>query len=338
MRIPRNAAAGLTLAALSLMALGTATQSASAQTCGSNITQSTVLRTNIGPCSGNGLIIPAGVKNITLDLNGFTISGTRAAGSIGVDNQGVMVIIKGAGAISNFETGVRMLQQASNVAQRATIENLRLVSNRIGIDIVGICCPNPEGANRILRNRIESGEIGIRLVGTEHDRIAENRISNQTAYGMAVYQGHVTLVELNVVRENGIGIYLDGYTGTSTVRHNDVSANRQDGIASLPDRITIEGNILNRNGRDGLICAAQWPGASETVNLIVNNIALENGRRGIGLGDYDGHTAGGVNLVTGNLARANGVADLFWDQTGPSNCWSGNNFGKSVPASLPLCQ
>lgn len=338
MQIPMVASAGLTLAVLSSLALGIATPSARAQTCGTTITQSTVLRANIGPCPGNGLIIPPGVKNITLSLNGHTITGTRASGSIGIDNQGVMVMIKGSGTISNFATGVRLLQQASNVALRTTVQDLRLISNQVGIDIVGSCCPNPEGANRILQNRIDgSGEIGIRLVGSASDRIAENRVYNQTAYGMAIYQGHVTLVELNVVRENAYGIYLDGYTGTSTIRYNDVSANRGDGIAGLPDRVTIEGNIISRNGRDGLVSAAQWPGAQETVNLIINNIAIQNGRRGIALGDYGGHTAGGQNLVTGNLARGNGVADLSWDQTGPGNCWGGNNFGKSVPASLPVC-
>jgi hypothetical protein len=31
------------------------------------------------------------------------------------------------------------------------------------------------------------------------------------------------------------------------------------------------------------------------------------------------------------------ASDLGWDTTGTDNCWAGNTFGKSFPASLPAC-
>jgi hypothetical protein len=55
------------------------------------------------------------------------------------------------------------------------------------------------------------------------------------------------------------------------------------------------------------------------------------------------------NEITNNLVVGNATvpfpdpsvdalrADLSWDGSGSNNCWSGNQFGTSVPASLPAC-
>jgi parallel beta-helix repeat protein len=54
------------------------------------------------------------------------------------------------------------------------------------------------------------------------------------------------------------------------------------------------------------------------------------------------------NRILNNRVRGNGTApdpalpsvfavDLAWDTTGTDNCWAGNRFGTSFPASLPAC-
>ena len=48
--------------------------------CGATIKTSTTLTANIGPCSGNGLVI--GINGITLDCAGHTISGTGTGNGI----------------------------------------------------------------------------------------------------------------------------------------------------------------------------------------------------------------------------------------------------------------
>src|ERR671915_2326466 len=82
------------VALLAVALLGTTlvgTASAAHVGCGQTITQNTVLDSNVGPCSGDGIII--GANNITLDLNGFTVSGTAAPG-------------EGAGILLESRTGV----------------------------------------------------------------------------------------------------------------------------------------------------------------------------------------------------------------------------------------
>lgn len=53
--------------------------------------------------------------------------------------------------------------------------------------------------------------------------------------------------------------------------------------------------------------------------------------------------------VVGNRVLGNGTAllpppfdaleaDLVWDGSGSDDCWSGNQFGTSVPPQLPACR
>ena len=63
------------LIALSFVSVLSPMTAAFAQTvqCGDTITKSITLTSDIGPCSGNGLII--GADNINLNCNGHTITG-----------------------------------------------------------------------------------------------------------------------------------------------------------------------------------------------------------------------------------------------------------------------
>ena len=80
--------------------------SATDLTCGTTLMVDTTLTHNLTACPASGLII--GADDIELDLNGFTLSGTGAAGSLGVDNtagkKGVKIM---DGTIADFCQGVR---------------------------------------------------------------------------------------------------------------------------------------------------------------------------------------------------------------------------------------
>ena len=74
-------------------------------TCGQTITVSRTLTDDLGPCPSYGLIL--GADNITLDLNGFTISGTPQP----FDNAGVWVFQRTGttvrnGTVTAFDAGV----------------------------------------------------------------------------------------------------------------------------------------------------------------------------------------------------------------------------------------
>jgi hypothetical protein len=322
---------------LTAVAAGVAPSAVMAQTCGAVITQSTVLHANIGPCPGSGLIVPDGARNITLDLNGFTITGSNAPGSAGIHVLGALVFINGPGTVVNFENGVLLQRYAP---QKVTVQDLRLRDNRWGINMLSTWNVMA-GENRILRNHISGrGEVGIRNDASLFALIAWNIVSGQSVAGIALYNGHGGVTEANVVRGNKVGIHLNGYSEPSLVRNNDVSDNELDGIAGS-SQMTISDNNISRNGRDGIAVA----GPSELNVLISGNRVMHNARRGIAVGSMDGSPAepvsrvgaGSVRVVN-NFVRQNHVVDLFWFGGGPYVCWSDNKSGGSIPGVLPACQ
>src|SRR5689334_13099778 len=78
----------LALAAGGCLCLGATTAGAGtpALVCGSTLTRSTTLRSDLLHCPGTALVI--GADGITVDLGGHAISGTNAAGSEGIADDG----------------------------------------------------------------------------------------------------------------------------------------------------------------------------------------------------------------------------------------------------------
>ena len=92
--------------------------------CGQTITASTKLKHDLVGCSGNGLVV--GADNITIDLNGHSIRGVNAPGSIGIANDGHQrVEIKNGTIADFFVNGVRL-----HDAPRSVVRNMHVV--RIG--------------------------------------------------------------------------------------------------------------------------------------------------------------------------------------------------------------
>src|ERR671938_598852 len=78
---------------------------ASHVTCGQMIMSRTILDSDVGPCSGNGIII--GADGVSLDLNGHQVFGTSEFG----EGAGILVFRKTGVTISNgtvraFDGGV----------------------------------------------------------------------------------------------------------------------------------------------------------------------------------------------------------------------------------------
>jgi hypothetical protein len=86
--------------------------------CGMVITVDTVLEGDVGPCSGDGVII--GVDNVTFDLNGHRILGQEpTAGGIRVDGRTGVVIQNGT--VRDFSVGITMLGGSSNLVTAMTV-------------------------------------------------------------------------------------------------------------------------------------------------------------------------------------------------------------------------
>jgi hypothetical protein len=76
--------------------------------CGATVTHNVTLRSDLLGCPGDGLII--GAAGVKVDLHGFTIGGSKTAGSAGIRDQGYAGLqVVGGGlhaTIQDFEVGV----------------------------------------------------------------------------------------------------------------------------------------------------------------------------------------------------------------------------------------
>jgi parallel beta-helix repeat protein len=130
--------------------------------CGSVLTRSTVLQTDLLDCPGNGLVI--GADGITVDLNGHRISGRIISTGGGVDQVGIDnsaghddVTIRN-GTIDEFARGGVHLVGADH----NSISNLTMLLE----GDFGILLETGSG-NRVAGNTLRApGDIGIGVFGT----------------------------------------------------------------------------------------------------------------------------------------------------------------------------
>jgi hypothetical protein len=99
------------------------------------------------------------------------------------------------------------------------------------------------------------------------------------------------------------------------------------------DRVTVDHNTVTGNGFVGIGVAS---------SLVLGALA---GLPPEAFADIEPNPDGtrvGENTVRGNGGSPPPIplpgADLFWDGSGAESCWARNDFGTSVPATLPACR
>ena len=279
-------------------------------TCGQTIVASTTLDSNVGPCS-EGLTIAA--DNVVLDLNGFTVSGTPAAG------EGPGILVSGRtgvtvrnGTVTQFDTGVAIEGGSGN-----TVTNMDIRDNRGTGDY---------------------GE-GVLVYQSTGNTVSNNRITNNGPYGgISMLVASNNLIENNQIVNNNMsttntsGIRLEnvGRTGSNgnTIRGNLVQGSGLDGIqifAGGSDNRISQNSVLNNN-RDGITAFA-----GSNRNVIEDNQVRYNGYGPInGSGIYIRAAAGTFpapagNIIRRNVSTGNRVLDLRDGQpTCGTNVWTAN--------------
>jgi hypothetical protein len=265
-RLPRRsigAGVGLSLLMLSTPFLGTA--EATTVACGEIITQTTTLTSDVGPCSGDGIII--GADNITLDLGRHRVFGTPDKG----DNAGILLngrtgVTVTRGTVTDFGTGVVIMDGSANTVSRVFAhENIGPLDRSgdlgAGIDIFG-SRDNLLTNNRIVHNGPFEG-IGVFGASSTGNRIENN------------------LVEFNVIVS---------FVGDSGFFNRDDGINLGSGLSG-GSHTTIKNNVIRLNGTNGInACSGTGIPCVTTDNVIERNIVEQNGL----LGNIDGH---GINVV-----------------------------------------
>ncbi len=161
--------------------------------CGDEITQDTTLTQDLGPCPGHGLIVTA--DNVTLDLNGHTITGPHGSAvqeqpgeAVGINLREVSGVTAQNGEVHNFDAGVAMGNSSGNTVRGMNIHH-NINHSALGGAI----------------NDCNFGD-GIALVNSSDNRIVSNRIANNGPLsGVAlIYNSDGNQVVRNQVVDNNI--------------------------------------------------------------------------------------------------------------------------------------
>ena len=267
--------------------------------CGDTITADTTLDRDLTACPDNGILIDA--DDITLDLNGHTISGdgepvrrcprNRPCDvGIGMDDH-AGVTIRG-GSVRGFALGVGVFRGRNNRLVKLDSSRNQLFGFVIGgssrtviRDSTAHDNPRPDGD-------------GLGVFGSHDLRIVHNSFRRNGQLGIHILGSTKNLVKGNLLSRNGdMGIFLqaDG---------NQVRANRSvregTGILVGPgSRNVIAGNRISSGG-DG-IAIEEGRG-----NVVVRNLVAHTHHSGIRLGIGDPPIGSTGTLVHGNLVTSAG--------------------------------
>lgn len=242
--------------------------------------------------SGDGITVSA--DNVTIDFNGFTITGPGKASGTGYG-----VILTGRknvevrnGTVKEF--GYTGIYDNAGMAHR--ILNMRVMDN--GGSGVWMQSEYHLASNCSLKS---NGGYGIQLGAGA--TVTGNNVIGSGSNGIGVGEG--STVSGNTAYYNAYGIAAGS---GSTVSGNAVAYSTTHGIGTDPG-VTIIGNSSYFNGRNG-IDAGQ--GSS-----IKNNSMYYN--------NWNGLYLAGDNLVDGNTAYGNNRAGGYYNITSCATCTFGDN-------------
>jgi len=182
--------------------------------CGQVIKQSVKLTANLD-CKTDGIIV--GADSITIDLNGFTLSGPGEKSSkVGVmfaDNDGVTV--QGPGTIQNFQAGALFSGGEDNKISRVTF-----TENEIAVFETG-------SKNVAIEDNLMFGNsIGVAAHSSSGSKLTTNLFKSNDLAGVTLVNSANNELSMNTIQGSVNGIFLDGQSTKNNVNSNNVLQNR----------------------------------------------------------------------------------------------------------------
>jgi parallel beta-helix repeat protein len=224
--------------------------------CGSVITRSVTLQSDIGPCPGDGLVVAA--SGISINLNGYRIFASQRA-HVGLRLEEVGTVTVKGGTVDGFDTGVLVVGGLSNTISHMTVQN-----NRFGI-------------------RVENAE-------SSSHRIEKNLATRNRLIGIMVrrFVSGATLSKNTSSQNAGFGIVVDGGSAFNVIAGNEAFENGDVGIELRTKglsftRTTISPPVLDLASPDrapyidGVDYHVVASSGEVTARLVSINIALSPG-------------------------------------------------------------
>lgn len=223
---------------------------AHALSCGDGITTSVTLTSDLH-CPSGFAAIEVYANNVTIDLNGYTLSG--GSGMSGILLHGFTKLTVKNGSIRGFFAGVNANRTtsltvrdvlffdvgfgiASNAGNQALIENNQFVRAAQGISIRNSDSSTSANNNVINDNEIYQATIGINICGDRADAnvITNNLIWRTTDYGINLIQSDGNKIIRNRILETGNTAIRLSKSSYADIASNTLREGRI-GLNILPD-------------------------------------------------------------------------------------------------------
>ena len=267
--------------------------------CGDTITADTTLDRDLTGCPSNGIII--GADDITLDLNGHTISG---------DGKPVRRCPRRQacdwGVFNDLHDGV-------------TVRNGSLRGFAVGVLIGGV-----RGNRLVGLSSSHNQYFGFVISDSARSVIRDSSATDNPrpdGDGLGVFMSHDLRIVNNSFRRNGqIGIHIENSTA-NLIKGNEFVGNGDFGVFVQADGTQVRGNHCVRNGTGilvgpgsrNVIAGNRVSGGGEGIaiekgrgNVVARNVVARTRHSGIRLGIGDPPIGSTDTLVRGNLVTAAG--------------------------------
>jgi parallel beta-helix repeat protein len=302
--------------------------------CGDTITADTTLDRDLTDCPSNGIII--GADDITLDLNGHTISGDgkpvrrcprRQPCDLGVFNDRHDGVTVRNGSLRGFAVGVLIGGVRGN-----RLEELSSSRNQFFGYVIA------DSSRSTIRrssgnDNLEPDGDGLGVFGSHDLRIVRNSFRRNAQPGVHIESSRENLFKANaVVANDDFGILLEGdrnqvrgnrfaRNGVAAIQlgpgsRNVIAGNRirgdGEGIGIEKSRATVVvRNVIRGVRHDGIRLGMWDPQIGSTRTLVRGNLVVGSGRDGFRVAQLDVDA-----LLVGNVARRSG--DDGFDIDSPS--------------------
>ena len=214
--------------------------------CGQVIKQSVKLTANLD-CKTDGIIV--GADGITIDLNGFTLSGpgekSSKVGIMFADNDEVTV--QGPGTITQFQAGALFSGGEDNKISRVTF-----TGNEIAVFETG-------SKNVVIEdNLMFENSIGVAAHSSSGSQLTTNLFKENDLAGVTLVNSAANELSMNTIQGSVNGIFADGQSTDNNINSNNVlqnhgvDLNNGNGLPTNINNNVFTDNNCNTSVPDGL--------------------------------------------------------------------------------------
>jgi parallel beta-helix repeat protein len=239
------------------------------------------LDSNVGPCPDPVVIT---VNAATLNLNGFTISGTAVllTGQHCVELIGSGATLRGPGTVQTCERGVVVIGAGRHVVRDVVSQ----LNTNVGFSVFS-------RNNRVFSNTSTLNTFVGFSLGSQFNLLTNNTATHNSALGFQVTGASHLLVN-NTATHNGDGFHVPtDLANRLALIHNTASNNSNDGFNIFGANHILSSNTATSNLAHGMTIQEQG-------NTVEDNTTSDNSLSGVSI-------VGSSNKIQANFAANNGT-------------------------------